>query len=348
LFGREKKVTEHAIGPREAGRVRSYTKGTNKKFGASLTTSIFSLLQEPFWHLPIKLRCHLFDVYFFKNSQNWIDFSSLFGFLIASFHDLIWMDSSRRSAYSRPASSVFGCWQFYHHLDIFMCWTWQRWHLFKLWPMDCGILNNKDIWTCRCLIQDLLELFCWTLWKKYPKFGCCIQTFVHTAVYQVYWIFTRFLWDVSLMAFIERTDVTRTPWRGLLEFTEGLEREMTSPSYFAYFAACFIILCFCSQRWLQLDSKKKIIVFKAMILCWWWRIVSVLSIFACGLAKIEAFVRAFLHRQSAGGRGTHDDPIRQLQVGAGYCSTPNAFLGKEQGKARSQGEIYHQPPAFFF
>ena len=33
-----------------------------------------------------------------------------------------------------------------------------------------------------------------------------------------------------------------------VEFTEGLEREMMSPSYFTYFAACFINLCFSSQR----------------------------------------------------------------------------------------------------
>ena len=71
-----------------------------------------------------------------------------------------------------------------------------------------------------------------------------------------------------------------------VEFTEGLEREMTSPSYFTYFAACFINLCFSSQRWLQLDAKKNIIVFKAMILFRRWRIVAVLSIFAFGLLRL--------------------------------------------------------------
>ena len=68
--------------------------------------------------------------------------------------------------------------------------------------------------------------------------------------------YLRFLWVVSCFDDVHREDLNVNAMDGkrihggdyYVEFTEGLEREMTSPSYFTYFAACFINLCFSSQR----------------------------------------------------------------------------------------------------
>ena len=90
-------------------------------------------------------------------------------------------------------------------------------HLFKLWHIDCDILSDKDVWSSRCLmIQDFLELFCWTLWTSDFALLRSLDAVSNFLDIQVYWIFTRFLWVVSLMTLIWRTDGKRTLWWRLL------------------------------------------------------------------------------------------------------------------------------------
>ena len=65
-------------------------------------------------------------------------------------------------------------------------------HLFKLWHIDCDILSDKDVWSS--LLDDprlsgtiLLDSLNIRLCSS-SKFGCCIQTFGHSGVLNIYTI----------------------------------------------------------------------------------------------------------------------------------------------------------------
>ena len=158
------------------------------------------------------------------------------------------------------------------------------------------------------------------------------------------------------MTFIKRTwnvnaiDGKRTLGRGLLCRIYGRTWEKNNGGAHHILPTPQPVLSICAfqrQRGLQLDAKKKIFFFKAVIYYSGdrWRAVTVISIFAFGLARIEAFARAwFTHQQSAGGRA-----IRQLQVASAPATAPpHQSIHKKKGKAKPAPKGKSSALPFFF
>ena len=134
---------------------------------------------------------------------------------------------------------------------IFSCvWTRQRWHLFKLWDIDCDILSNTDIWTSRCLIQDFLDLFCCSL-KEISDFAFLRSL---DAVFRLFWTYDGqsgllnistfplgcvLLWWRSSRGLECQCDGWKeNPWRGLLCRIYGGTWERNDEPIIFYLLCC--------------------------------------------------------------------------------------------------------------